>query len=132
WTVVVGGAAEDVGAAGGHERFHARGGVAEGAAATLDEALELLLGPSSEERDARDGAEPHADAGRIEIVDDGLADVGDRGVAGVVAGVEPVRVAGLGQELPGLDRIVRIAGRLPVELEARGPDAPGDPGTPQG
>ena len=35
---------------------------------------------------------------------------------------------GLGDEPLGPDGIVRVAGRLPVELEAAGNDAPGDPG----
>src|SRR5262249_37941469 len=124
-------AAVDVRAAGSDERFDSRGGVAEGAAAALDESLELLVAPSSEEGRALDRPKLHADAGGVEIVDDRLADVRDPRIAEVVAGVEAVGIASLAQELLGLGRVVRIAGRLPVELEARGHDAPGNPGKPE-
>jgi len=73
---------------------------------------------------ARGKLHPHAR--RVEIVHHRLADAGDRGVAEVVTGVEAVRVAGLGQELLGAGGIVRVAGRLPVELEAAGHDPEGD------
>src|SRR5258705_3741399 len=125
-------ASVDVRASGGDEGFDPRRGVAEGSAAALDEPLELPLCPAPEKSHALDRSESHADAGRVQVVDDWLADVRDRGVAEVVAGVEAIRVAGLGQELLGLGGIVRIAGRLPVELEARGNDAPGDPRESQG
>src|SRR5438477_285533 len=124
-------AAGDVGAAGRHEGLDARGGVAERGAAALDEPLELLLGPAPEEGDPFDRAQPHADAGRVEVIDDGLADVGDGGVTEVVAGVEAVGVAGLGEELPGPRRVVGEPGRLPVELEAARNDGPRDLGESQ-
>src|SRR5207248_6652504 len=107
-------AAGDVGTTSGHERLDARGRIAEGGAAALDEALVLLLGPSPEKGHPLDRPEPHPDAGRVEVIDHGLADIGDRGVAEVVAGVEAVGVAGLGEELPGPGGIVGVAGRLPV------------------
>src|SRR5882724_12186120 len=43
-----------------------------------------------------------------------------------------VRIPGLRQQLFGLGRIVGIDRRLPVEVEARGDDAPGDLGKPEG
>src|SRR3989442_3216316 len=119
-------AAGDVGTAGGHERLDAGGRVAEGAAAALDQPLELLLGPAPEEGHPFDRPQPHPDPDRVEIVDDGLADVGDGGVAEVVAGVEAVGIAGLGQELAGPRRIASEPGRLPVELETAGDEAPVD------
>src|SRR5262245_23974046 len=119
-------APRDIGAAGGDERLDARRRVAEGATAALDEPLELLLRSVREEGSALHRPELHAYAGRVEIVDGRLAHVGDRGVAEVIASVEAVGVASLGQELLGLERIVPVARRLPVELEARGHDAPAD------
>src|SRR5262244_2046649 len=65
-------------------------GVAEGATGAVDEPLVALLGPPLEVGCPLDRAEPHANAGRIEVVDHGLADVHDRSVAEVVAGVEAV------------------------------------------
>src|SRR5215470_19253039 len=124
--VDVGIASVHVGTTRGDEGLDPRRGVAEGPAATLDQTLELLLGPSLEERHPLDRPEPHADAGGVEVVDDRFADVGDRSVAEVVAGVEAVGIPSLGQQLPGFDGIVRMARRLPVELEARRDDAPGD------
>src|SRR5213594_781175 len=122
----------DVGAAGGDERLDSRGRVAEGAAAALDEALELLFRPPPEEGHALDRPQLHPDTGRVEVVDHGLANVGDRGIAKVVPGVEAVGVPGLGQELLGLGAIVAVAGRLPVELEAAGNDAPVNLGKSEG
>jgi hypothetical protein len=51
--VDVGIASVDVGAARGDERFDSRGGVAEGAAAALDEALELRSRPALKKARAR-------------------------------------------------------------------------------
>src|SRR5262249_28063971 len=108
-----------------------RGGVTEGAAAALDEALELLVRPSLEEGRALDRPELHADSCRVEIVDHRLAGVRDAGVAKVVAGGETVGIARFAQERLRPGRLVRIAGRLPVEVEARGNDAPGNPRKPE-
>jgi len=69
------------------------------------------------------GRDPGPDAGGLEVVDRRLRHVDERRVDKVVAGVEAVRVAGLGQELPGAGGIVRVARGLPVEVEARGDDA---------
>src|SRR4030095_9707320 len=121
-----------VGAAGGDERLDPRRRAARRAAAGPEDLLGLLRRPAPEEGGALDRPELHPDAGRVEIVDDRLAHVGDRRVAEVIAGVEAVGVAGLRQELLGLDRIVAVAGRLPVELEARGHDAPRAPWMSQG
>src|SRR5262249_61391295 len=68
------------------------------------------------------------DPGRVEVIDRGFADAGERGVARIFAGVEAIGVAGFGQEALSSGWIVRITGRLPVELEAARDDAPGDPG----
>src|SRR5207245_9969307 len=88
----------------------------------------LPVGPAPEAGGCVDRSELHADACRVEVVDHGLAEVGDGGVAEVVSGVEAVGIPGLGDEPLGPGGIVRVAGRLPVELEAAGNDAPGDPG----
>src|SRR5258707_5944975 len=46
----------------------------------------------------RSRAQPGANAHRAEVVDDRLAGRGVHGVGGQVARVEPVRIAGLGQQ----------------------------------
>src|SRR4029453_6851044 len=129
--VDVGIAAVRVSAAGDHEGFDPRGGVSERAAAALEEAPVFSLGIPSEEGRPLDGSELRPDADGVEVVDDRLGD--DRsGIAEKVAGVEAVGVAGLGQELTSPCRVVRVARGLPEELEARGNDAPGEPGESQG
>src|SRR5262249_56382469 len=73
-----------------------------------------------------EGAELRANAGRLKIVEHRLAVVDAAGAAPEVSGVEAVGESRVGEELLGLRRIVRIDRRLPVELEARGDEAPGD------
>src|SRR5262249_19776946 len=121
-------AAVDIGAATGDEGLDSRGGAAVRGARALDDALVLFFGPSLEEGCPLDRTQPHANPGGVEVVDHGLADERDRCVAEVVSGVEAVGIASLGEELLGARRIVRVAGWLPVELEAARNDAPGDLG----
>src|SRR5262245_18199952 len=66
-----------IGAAAGDERLDPRRRVAERAASALDEALELLLGPSLEEGGPLDRPKLHSDTRRVQIVDHGLADIRD-------------------------------------------------------
>src|SRR5262245_14542208 len=75
----------DIGAASGDERLDSRRGVAESAAGAVDEPLVLLFGPALKVGRPLDGTEPHPDARRVEIVNHGLANVGDRGVAEVLS-----------------------------------------------
>src|SRR5262245_14821707 len=117
-------------AARGHEGFDSRGSVAEGATAALDEASILSFCISSEEGRPLDGAELRAYADGVEVVDDRLGDHGSS-VTEKFASVEALGVAGLGQELSCAGWIVCVSGGLPVELEARRDDAPGEPGESQ-
>jgi hypothetical protein len=130
-SIDVGVASVDVSAARGDEGLEPRGRVAEGSGGALDEAPVLLLRISLEERRPFEGGELHPDAGGGEVVGRGLADAGERGVAEVIARVEAVRVTGFGEQLFGLCRIVRVGGRLPVELKDSREDAPRDSGEPR-
>src|SRR3989441_1438729 len=116
-------AAVDVGATGGDERLEAGRRVPEGPGAALDDVPELLLPVLGEERRALERPELGPDADRLQVIHDGLREVGVRNVTVVVTGIEAVRVAGVGEEPPGPGRIVRVRGRLPEEVEARGNDA---------
>ena len=109
--------AVDVGAARGHVIVDPRGGVAEGSGSTLhDAATDLLLSPLAQEGDPLDGLEARLDADRVEVVGHGLGHVAVGGVAGELAGIEPLRIPGLCQEPLGLRRIVGDGRRRPVEL----------------
>src|SRR5437870_5180774 len=119
-------AAVDVGAASGDERLEAGRRVPEGPGAALDDVPELLLPVLGEEGRALERPELGPDGDRLQVIHNGLREVGVGHVAVVVTGGEAVRVAGLGEELPGPGRIVRVRGRLPEEVEARGDDAVGD------
>src|SRR5262249_13830545 len=121
-----------VDAAAGHEGLDAGGGVAERTTPPLDEAAVLLLGVSPEEGRTLERSEPRLNADRLEVVDHGLPDTGEGGVAGVIACVKAVRVTGLGEQTFGAKGIVRVARRLPVELEVAGDDAEGDLREPEG
>src|SRR5262249_714285 len=125
--VDIGIAAVDVGTAGGDERLEADRRIPEGAADAVDEILELLLLIRLEE--ARPLERPHAraDSHRLEIAGRGLAHRGGGGVAPEISRVEPFRIPRVGEELPGLCRIVGGRGRLPEEVEALRDDGPGDP-----
>ena len=104
------------GAAGGHEGVEAGGGVAEGAARRLDDVPELLLAVLQDEGRPLQRAQLGADARRLEVVDHRLPEVGVGGVAVVVARVEALRVARLGQELPRLREVMGGDGGRPVEV----------------
>src|SRR5262249_35922994 len=123
--VDVGIAAIDVRASARDERLDPGGRVAEGPAAALDQPLELLLGISLEEGRALDGAELHSDADGVQVVDDGLAPVGERSIE-AIPGAAAARIPGPGEGLSRLVRVVGVSSRLPVELETRRDDAPGD------
>src|SRR5439155_466179 len=88
-------------AARGDEGLDPRGGVAEGGAGAVDETPVFLLREAPEEGRPFERPDLHADAGRVEVVADGLGDAGERRVAGVVTRVEAVRVPGFGEQLPG-------------------------------
>ena len=77
----------------------ARGRVAMATGARLLDRGDLLVLPAREER--RPFHRPHlgADPHRREVVPDGFGDGGVGGIARIVAGIEPVRVPGFGEEL---------------------------------
>ena len=130
--VDVGIAPIDVGATRSDERFDPGGGVAEGTAADLDQVLEFLLGEPPVESGPLHGPELDPDADGMEVVDDGFADERARRVTEILSRVKAVRVTSLDEKSPGPDGIVRVPRRLPVELEARGDDAPDQFGKSQG
>src|SRR5256712_13416509 len=107
------------------------GRVTESAAAALDEAAGLLFGPPPEIGCPLEGPELDPNAGGVEVVDHGLAEVRHRRVAEVIARVEAVGIAGLGEELLRPGGVIRVPGRLPVELEAGGNNAPDELGESQ-
>ena len=96
--------------------------------AALDDVLEALLRVALEEGGALERPQLGADADRLKVVDHRLGDVGVRGVAVVLAGVEAVGMTRLGQQLLGLGRIVHRSRRLPVIFESFRDDAAGHPG----
>src|SRR6266850_400311 len=111
--------------------LEARGGVAEGAADDLDEVLELPLRHALVERGALERPQPRADSRRLQVADHRLGRVGRGHIAGILAGVEAVRVPGLREEPLGAGRIVGVGRRLPVEVEGTGDDAERDPREPR-
>src|SRR5207245_11183411 len=98
----------------------------------IDEVLQLLLLVRLEEPGALDRAKPCADSRRLKVVEQGLRVVAGAGIAIEISSVEALRIPDLRQQLFGLGRIIGIDRRLPVEVEARGDDAPGDRGKPEG
>src|SRR5207249_2108112 len=85
--------------------------------------LELLLDLTLVVGGALERAKPGADAGGAQIVRYRFGDARVDRVAGEVARVEAVGIAGFGQELLGPGEIVRNGRRLPVVLEVRGDEA---------
>src|SRR5437867_871078 len=114
-------------AVGRHEGLDPSRGVASGSAPALDEVSELLVLELAEERRPLERTHLRGDPDHAEVVHDGL----DHRCVGVVdrifPGVEAIGVAGLGEELLRLRRIVRPERWLPGELEAVRNDARGDP-----
>src|SRR5205823_11032762 len=84
------------------------------------EAVELLAGPRGLQRRALHRAHLDLDPNRAEIARDGLArrEVGRVGIE--VAGVDAVRIAGFGEELSGIRRIVGIGLERQRALELAG------------
>src|SRR5262245_40557324 len=87
--VDVGIAAVDVDAAAHHQLLEPRRRVPERAVAPLDQALELLLRPRLLEARPLQRPQLHPDTRGVQVVDNRLAHVRQRGVAEVIAGVEP-------------------------------------------
>src|SRR4029077_16545397 len=80
--VDVGIAAVGVGATLDDKGFETGGSVAEGGAATHDQALVVFfLGIAFEESSALDRPQINADAGLAQIVDDSLSNIGEGGIA---------------------------------------------------
>src|SRR5262249_30888076 len=121
-------ASVDVRTAGDDEGLEAARGVAERPAETIDEILQLLLLVALEERRPFERADLDPDARRLQISGKRIRPVGSRCVAPETAGIEAVRVAGLGEQPPRARRIVRVRGRLPEIVETLRDDAPDDPG----
>jgi hypothetical protein len=84
--------------------------VAERAGRALDDVLQLLLGIGGEEGGALERPQLHADAGLLEVVDHRLGEIGVGGIAVVVAGIEAVAHAGVGQQLLRLGEVVHRGG----------------------
>src|SRR5881296_3873351 len=113
-----------VGPARGHEGVDPRGGVSGDAADGVDETLQLLLAEGVQHRGALNRTELRPYPGRLQIVEHRFGGAAHRGVAPEVAALEALGIAGFREELPGARRIERVDRRLPVEVEARGDDAP--------
>ena len=130
--VEIGIAAVDVGPAIHQEGLEARGGIAEGAARSLDEILELLLRVATEEGHPLEGTELHADAHGLQVVGHRLAEIGVGGIAEVLPGVEAVGISRLGEELLGPPGIEHGRRGRPEEVERARNDAAADPGVSEG
>src|SRR5262249_31073198 len=74
----------------------------------------------------------HVNAYGLEIVDRGLGEIPVGAIAEKLAGVEPVWIAGFGEQRARLLRIVDRRRRLPIELEALWNDAVADARVAQG
>src|SRR5206468_11232325 len=122
----VGIAAVGVDPARGRVRLDPGGRVAGDAAQAIYDVLQLFLLIRLHESGPLERTKLGLDPGRLQIVEHGLRGAAGGGVAPEISGVEAFRVAGLGQKLLGLGRVVRDRRRLPVEVEADGDDAPGD------
>src|SRR5207247_7881363 len=107
------------------------GGVAEPAGAGLEDAGDLLFLPVAEEGRALHRPQLGADAHRGQVVADRLRDARVRRVARVLAGVEAVGIAGLGQQFLRPRGIVRVGRNEQRVLEGAGDDAAGRLGVPQ-
>src|SRR5690242_6178846 len=92
-------AAIDISAALDDERLHARGGVAEGAAAALYDVAVLLLHVALIEGGALDRAQPEPNADLGQAIQRRLAEVGVGGVAVVLPAIEAAGETRLGQQL---------------------------------
>src|SRR6516164_7483935 len=88
-------AARDIGPAFDDECIQPGRGVAEGAAAGLDDAMEFLAGMSLEEGSPLERTQLAADAHGLEIVEHRLANIRIGSVAIICAGVKAVGMAGL-------------------------------------
>src|SRR5262249_56032453 len=86
----------------------------------------LLLLARLEYRGALEGPERRLDARGQEVVEGGLRRRAGRDIAPEIAGLEALRIARLGEELPGPGGFVRVHRRRPVELEGGRDDASGD------
>src|SRR5436190_11375456 len=124
--VDIGIAAIDIGAALDDEGLHPGRGVAEGAAAALDQVAVFLLAILLGEGGALHRPQFDPDADLLEAVDRRLAEVGIGGVAEVLAAVEAIAESRLRQQLARRSRVVRDLRRLPVALVVLRHDAAGD------
>ena len=92
-------------------RFKAGRGIAERPGTGLDDVLERLFGISLDKGRPLDRPKFRPNADRLEIIENRLADVRVRRVAIIIAGIEALGVARLGEQLLGLVRVVyRVRG----------------------
>src|SRR5262249_12066405 len=98
--------------------FETGGGVAEGSTGAHYESLvEFLLGIALEEGGALDRLQIGADASLAQVVDDGLANIGEGSIAIERAGVDAAGMARLGKQPFRRGDVVHRFRRLPIELE---------------
>src|SRR5262245_64252666 len=114
-----------------HERLQARGRVAQRRGAAPDQVAKLLLTILGEEGRPLERPQLYADADCLPVVGDGLTHAGVGAVDEVFAAVDAVRVACLGQELPGPGRVEGERRRCPRELVVLRDHAPGQPRVPE-
>ena len=94
-------------------------------APVMNNAAQFLRLPVGVERRALHLLQPDPDAGGVEVVHDRFGDGRKARDRGELAGVDPVRIAGFGEQLLGLRRIV--GHRLDLQCEIHDPrnDDPG-------
>ena len=123
--VDVGIPAVGVGALGADELRDPAGRVARVADRGHEHAAQLLFPPCGVEGGALHRPHLHPDADRVEVVQRRLRHRGEPGNRHELAGVEPVRIPGLGEELLGLRRIVGRRLDLQREVHDARHDDPG-------
>src|SRR2546428_8092837 len=107
-------------AAGRHEGLNPGRRVPEDAAQAVDDVLQLLLLVRLEEPCPLERAESRPDSDGLQVVDQRFAYAGGGSIAPELSCIKAPRVTGVGEELLGSGRIVRVGRRLPVEGEAAG------------
>jgi hypothetical protein len=103
-------------------RFETGRGIAKRAGAGLDDIFERFFGEALDEGGPLDRSKLRPDTDSLQVVDDSLANIRVRRVAVVIAGVKPLGVARLGEQVLRFVRVVDRGRGLPEELVMVGND----------